>query len=181
MDTLHLSAKVFDGSKLQLLYGSFAPAELGCDLADAFLLHKAHVNHAKLGLWQPVYQLKQHRAAFDFFRRGPIRTGNRISRFSPAALPVIRNRSRCDSQKPRREGHAAPFKSVDSGQSFTKNFSGQVLGLSPISDLAGDVGVDPVEIAFVQLVEARRIPLCSFDQRAIVGSWTHGLVRIIRL
>jgi hypothetical protein len=45
MGGLHLSPEVLDGAKLKLLYGTLAAFEFQGNLADAFLLHKSHVNH----------------------------------------------------------------------------------------------------------------------------------------
>src|SRR5512143_3520004 len=94
----HLSPEILDRPELQLFHRALTAAEFAGDLADAFLFDKAHVNHAKLRLREPVYQLEQHGAAFDFFGTRPVGIQSRIPRFAPAALPVAGDGPRGDPQ-----------------------------------------------------------------------------------
>src|SRR5579863_7615885 len=55
MSALHLSPEVLNGPKLQLFHGALTAVQLLGDLADALLLHEAHMNHAKLRLREPVH------------------------------------------------------------------------------------------------------------------------------
>src|SRR5579871_5478932 len=57
--TLHLGAQVLDRAKLKLLHRAFAAPEFRCNLPDALLFHKSHLNDPELGLRQPPDELEK--------------------------------------------------------------------------------------------------------------------------
>src|ERR1700732_5210741 len=185
MGALHLSPQVLDGAKLKLLHRALAALELLGYLADALLLHKSHVNHTKLRLREPLQQLKQHGAAFDFVRGRRLRRCRKIPRLPARALKVIRNDSRSNSEQPRCEGYSAPLKLPNAGQRLPENVCRQVFGLMTIADAPRDIHVHTVEIFFVQVAKPRRVALRGFNPQPVVGALRHrppwtALVKIIR-
>ena len=63
---------------------------------------------------------------------------------------------------------ATPFELSNVCEGLLKDMCGEVLSFRSIMNPASDVGIDPVEIAFVQLRKAARIILSSLDQNSFV-------------
>src|SRR5258705_10798934 len=106
MSALHLSPEILNGPKLQLFDSAFAAVHFLSDLPNTFLLHEAHMDHAKLRFGKPIHELEKHGAAFDLIRRGLLGLRGRLAGLTPCALPVIRNRTRSDPQQPSRKRDA---------------------------------------------------------------------------
>src|SRR5579862_3779895 len=98
MSALHLSPEILDGPKLKLLNGAFTAPEFKSDLTDTLLFHEAHLNHAELRFREPIDQLKQHGAAFDFGGSGGVRLLRRTTGLPAGALPMVGKNARGDPQ-----------------------------------------------------------------------------------
>ncbi len=88
---------------------------------------------------------------------------------------MVGNGPRGDPQQPGDKRNAAPFEFADSGQGFAENLGRQILGLVPVADAANDVGIDAMEVAFVKLVEARRIALRGFHPLTVILVKAHSV------
>src|SRR5215469_1615193 len=157
--TLHLGAQVLDRAKLKLLHRTFAASELRGNFPDALLLHKSHLNDAKLRLRKPLNELEQHGAALDLVCRGRLRTCQRISRLAARTLVMIRDQPRRNSQQPSQERRASPLEFPDVRQRLPKHLRRKVLSLMAIAHAVGDIRVHAKEIFFVKVAEPRRIAL----------------------
>ncbi len=76
---------------------------------------------------------------------------------------------RSDPVQPRHERRTSPLETVQAYQRLVEHFRRQVLRLGPVAHTPSDIRVHPVEMAFIQIAEFRRVALRGFDQRVFVG------------
>ena len=92
----------------------------------------------------------------------------RFVRVAGALAPVVRQCVRRDAEQPGGYRQAPPFEAPDRGKRLLEHLRRDVFGRGPIVGATADVGVDPVDVAVVQLDESSRIGLCRFYQKPVV-------------
>jgi len=74
-----------------------------------------------------------------------------------------------DFQQPGRERDAAPLEARQIGQRPVKHLGGNVLGLLAAARVLGGEGIDPLEVALIEVSEPARIALSGFYRYALGG------------
>ena len=78
-------------------------------------------------------------------------------------IEMVRERVGGDAKEPRRKRDAAPFEPTEIPERLLKHLRSNVLRGMAIAGVAPDIGVDTVEIEFIDFGEAAWILLSRFD------------------
>jgi hypothetical protein len=70
--------------------------------------------------------------------------------------------------QPGAERGAAPLVRSQAGERLVEHLGGDVFGRGAVLHPAGDEGIHPLKMPLVEIAEFRRVPLGSFDKKALV-------------
>src|SRR5437899_2450479 len=160
--------QILQAAELELLHGALRAPELVRDLADPLLLGEAHHDDAVLVRGELADEPEELRALLDVLEAdlGRLVGAGDVALLCRAFRPVD-DRVGGDPEEPRREGDAPPLEAGKVGERLVEHLGGEVLGLVAVADAAHDEGIHPLEVVFVQLGEAARVPLGGLDQKAL--------------
>jgi hypothetical protein len=170
MGTPHSRPQVLQSAELKLFHGALTAPQFLCHFTRTFLLHKTLHDDAALIWRKTVDELEEHGALFNFIHAG------QVSCISPGVhvlfrhtLPPVDDCVGGHSVQPSREGSAAPLEAPDIGQSLMKYLGGQIFGLLAVVDSPGYESIHTFEIELIELGEAARVPLRSFNEQPFVS------------
>src|SRR6516162_9871329 len=95
-------------------------------------------------------------------------------------MPPVRNQIGRDPEQPCCKRNPPPLEPLQVRQSLMEYFGSQIFSLCPVLYPAHDVAVDPLEVEFVKLRKARRIPLRRLDQKPLVRFFLQSLQQVLR-
>jgi hypothetical protein len=184
MAALHLRAQGLERAELKLLDGAFRFLQAAGDFADGALLDEALADNLSLSGGKVVDESEEARVVVDGFQIG----GGRVwMRFG--VLRIVRGRVLARgalvqigegvggyAEEPRCERSAAPFVVGEIGESFVKDFRGEVLGGGAVANAADEKIVDTLEMKLVEGFEFCGVALCGFYKQTLVGAWRRRLL-----
>ena len=169
MTVSHLVPQRLQRAELKLLDRALATIHLSGNLPDTALLEKTPPDHVPLIFRQALEQLRKQRLPLRVARgHGHVQIIHLNFVRIRSALPAPRDQMRRDPQQPPYKRPSLPFKIRQTGQCLMKHLGGNILGLIASRHPPRHKRINAVEVRFIQLREAARIPPCGLDQALLV-------------
>ncbi len=152
-----------------MLDRAFAALQFLRDFTDAALVYEPANDDQPLVGRKGIDEFGEHCAPFDFVIDTEFFHFIGSDRVAGRFPPAIGERVGGDTQQPGHERCAAPFELPEIGEGLMEDFGRQVLRFFAVRDAACDVGVDALEVVFVQLGETAGVALGGLDHQSLVG------------
>jgi len=117
-----------------------------------------------------IDELEQHRPLLDFVLDSRLfkHIGGYLM-YPCRTLPSVGHRISSDSQEPSRKWHPPPFETANVRECVVEDFCCQVFRNVAVTYTMRDVGINAMEVTFVEFGEAARITLCRLHQEPLIS------------